>query len=85
MDMIERAARALCYADRDNQYCARVCTKTGVCGLDKEDLDTDSVRAVLSALREPSAAMLDAGYEARDNERRVSDIWQAMIDQALKG
>lgn len=39
---------------------------------------------VLMAIREPNQAMINAGFEARDNERSPIAIWKAMIDAALE-
>jgi len=85
MDIIERAARAVIYPE---QFI--------VC---KEEWSVAEwqARAVLSALREPDEGMQIAGQDSAENVMRiaygepdishegVSAIWQAMIDQALKG
>jgi len=79
MDIIERAARAMAIS-------------AGLNEVHWPDY-TDRARAVLSAMREPTPKMIAAtwghkidnlgGIESQNtrNER----IWQAMIDQALKG
>lgn len=94
MDIIERAARALCYADRDYQFCANNCRIKGECVGEIGELERSQARAVLAALREPDEGMIEAGAptchqvpigtwdEALSDAR---DCWQAMIDQALKG
>lgn len=40
-------------------------------------------RAILSALREPTPAMEEAGRVAREALAFTSDIWRAMIEAAL--
>ena len=40
-------------------------------------------RAVLMHLREPSEAMLEAGWDAMGDWRPPRAIWQSMIDAAL--
>jgi len=77
MDIIERAARALCLcnADTDGNWRAWV----------------DDVRAVLGVFREPSEAMKYAGAVILADFSPVCGadmveahkIWQAMIDAAL--
>lgn len=42
------------------------------------------VRAVLKAVREPSAAMVEAVPDDRNAPIYPEDIWQAMIDAALE-
>jgi len=89
MDMIERAARALCYVDKDYQWCAMNCAKKGQCVGDLAQLELSQARAVLMAIREPSEGMMDAGRDML-TERGCnpltgdeSECWQAMIDAAL--
>ena len=44
----------------------------------------EAVRAVLTAIREPSKAMRDAGIQADLNDDEAVDIYRAMIDVMLE-
>ena len=44
---------------------------------------TECVRAILTAMREPSEEMLDAAIAA-DSASSCETVWQAMLTQALK-
>ncbi len=45
----------------------------------------DMARAVIEAMREPTAAMIDASpYLGPEAEGTPSEVWRAMIDTALK-
>lgn len=74
--MIEKCARALCeaqgYAPSENEI-ARA---------------TEEVRAVLTALREPTEAMLDEGEQTLIGQKlrrgTVGYVWRSMIDEALR-
>ena len=78
MDIIERAARALC---------AKASIDAGApMATDKEISDfLPYMRAAIEAIREPDEGMLKVAYLADENELTAYDSWQAMIDQALKG
>ena len=56
-------------------------------GLDgKPDVETEAVRAVLTAMRDPLDVMVDAGEMTADGEcdcMYARDVWEAMIDEAL--
>ena len=67
--MIERVARALLVADRSAIT---------------PDYYQRMARAAIEAMREPTEAMLDAGVNFRERNARTEQIWQAMIDEALK-
>ena len=67
--MIERVARALLVADRSAIT---------------PDYYQRMARAAIEAMREPTEAMLDAGVNFRERNARTEQIWQAMIDAALK-
>lgn len=41
-------------------------------------------RAAILALREPTEAMIAAGYAAEVNGQATAGIWRAMIDAALR-
>lgn len=45
---------------------------------------TNQARAAISALREPSQDMADAGVNARESHGSVASVWEAMTDAALK-
>jgi hypothetical protein len=90
MDIIERAARALCIADdREPDRMTDIGPRWV--------FYAQTAKAVLSALREPDEGMQIAGQDSAENVMRiaygepdishegVAAIWQAMIDQALKG
>jgi hypothetical protein len=87
MDVIEKAARALCLhgkvpglwtdAEREDYFVKNRASYEG------------EVRAVLLAIREPSEAMVAAGTEDSGIDGYVNDFhpivpWQAMIDAALE-
>ncbi|HUD91229.1 hypothetical protein [Sphingobium sp.] len=44
----------------------------------------DDVRAVLSAIRTPSAFMCDAGWSDLVRDKGSMDIWPAMLDALLE-
>ena len=67
--MIEQVARALLVADRSAIT---------------PDYYQRMARAAIEAMREPTEAMLDAGVNFRERNARTEQIWQAMIDAALK-
>jgi hypothetical protein len=84
MDIIERAARAVCIAHGHEPE--------GMKFSDGQPIWTayiDDARAVLSALREPDEGMIEAGWSCfpdyEPSAQDATDCWQAMIDQALKG
>jgi len=86
MDIIERAARALSVPEHHTTW--DILTPM------QKDLYYMQARAVLSALREPDEGMIDVGLKAYLGWRDGNDwstanlangVWQAMIDQALKG
>jgi hypothetical protein len=82
--MIEKAAQAAHGANSD----------VGVTYTDHGAVWTDvsvaQVRAVLAAIREPSEAMIDAGFNAqplwpmRASMDRYAAAWRAMVDAILK-
>lgn len=41
-------------------------------------------RAAMAAMREPTEAMVNAGGEIENSNRVAVEIWQSMIDEALK-
>lgn len=87
MSPIERAARALCHGDPDESIrpihqaepkseAARPLWHTYI----------PTVRAVLTAIREPSEVMLDAAedQEAQSASGTAGNMWRAMIDTLLE-
>lgn len=83
--MVERAARALHAENR------RLWPGDLGCG-PSFDEDTDfhrhvcrkSARVVITAMREPTEAMLQAGYLEFDHHRNQYATYRDMIDEALK-
>lgn len=73
MDIIERAARALC---EHKAY-------DWPSGADMQEQWKDQARAVLQAIREPTEDMMAASN--RIPHARDEEIYQAMIDAALLG
>ena len=80
MDMIEKAARAICGAN-------------GWDPSEPSDADRKAACAVLEAIREPSEKMIEEGVYTDDFQGHLDDdkaakavkrIWQAMIDEILK-
>jgi hypothetical protein len=76
-NMVERVSRALNAAvqDDDNEMACVIIAN-------RDDI---LARAAIEAMREPTDAMTEAGDEMADWECNADRIWQAMIDQALKG
>lgn len=75
MTTLERAEQALGDALPDS-------TELADRGLYPDDLRA-GVKAVLTAIREPDAKMLEAGCEAFDRAMTLADAFTAMIDAAL--
>lgn len=69
--MIERVARAIFTHDYDN---------TGAAG---RSLAHDLARRAIAAMREPTAAMTEAGW-ADALAENAADTYRSMIDEALK-
>lgn len=71
MDLIEKAAMALCLTD---------------CGYITENelaRCMDGARAAIEAIREPTVAMVEAGERESGKKTDCEAIWAAMIDQLL--
>lgn len=82
-EMIDRVAKALCKQDSEPKECARFYAAIA--------------RVAIEAMREPTAAMLTAGWEAALFDHRAVDqaeyeaaakeyprsVWRRMIDAAL--
>lgn len=77
-EMVERVARVICaqFGERSPDF------------IDKRwHLQIPVARAVLEAIREPTEAMVGAGYDCPIIDYDGQDpkeVWQAMIDAALK-
>lgn len=69
--MIERVARAIA----KGEYGENVDDVWHTC--------IDDARAAIEAMREPTEAMLDAGYGAEPTGAALVAPWEAMIDAAL--
>ena len=80
-EMVERIAIAVCEADG--------CLWSEATDLDK-GLYRDTARAAIAAMREPTDAMIGQGYgyaisyEDEGVVESPSEVWRAMIDEALK-
>ncbi len=91
MDIIERAARALCKLDAEDKMRAGIMNMPtwDELGYDGQYYFFHQARAVLSALREPDEGMLatNRGWDSNPDiaDEHTREVWQAMIDQALKG
>lgn len=44
----------------------------------------DRAKAAIEAMREPTKAMVSAGYDEADGSHLWREVWKAMIDEALK-
>ena len=98
MDMIERAARALCEQHirdvrrHDTELAALEKMLAGAIDYAWGDF-VPQARTVLSALREPDEGMLEGPWTFNPAETSglpptqamMKLVWQAMIDQALEG
>ena len=79
MTMVERVARAIFIADNRP-------------GSDWEEHPAEwerdeyrnLARAAIKTMRDLDEAMLDAGINFRERNARTEQIWQAMVDEALK-
>jgi hypothetical protein len=75
--VIERVARAICLAgvipDDIRTECDSIC---GMC--------RDEARAAIAAMREPTEAMLGTAFHGHMESDEARDIYQAMIDEALR-
>jgi len=89
---LERAARALSVAAHENiEFAPPWWSEDGVQPADTILLtDSDKAlyrqqaRSVLTAIRDPSAEMVEAVPDDRNVPIYPEDIWQAMIDAALE-
>jgi hypothetical protein len=85
MDIIERAARAIFSCNFALHEQQEVIDRKWFEWPEDRRKAEHQARAVLSALREPDEGMIDVGFAVRDRGLSPAAIWQAMIDQALKG
>lgn len=77
-EMVERVARAICGEPRGCDYPQCRCSPSWIVGIDRRS------RAALTAMREPTEAMLKAFYGDMPVESRLGDDWRDMIDAALE-
>ncbi len=81
--MLERVVRAICMPDHDHTAEPKAC-----CG--KCNAIVDKARAAIKAMREPTQAMVNDGIlNGVENGFGCGysdyvDLWQAMVDGALK-
>ena len=75
MDMVEKVARAM--AERNNDYDEE--------GRLQWPAYVDDARAAIAAMREPTDAMVDAGWQTSDDVvwMALKEAWPAMVDAAL--
>lgn len=63
----------------------RVAAAIFVCRDTGRDFNTALARAAIAAMREPTEAMVDEGWQPFDADRDdVADAYRSMIDEALK-
>ena len=76
-EMVERVARAICCADRNQP--------DGSCELAWVGF-VDDARAAIAAMREPNDEMMEAGEHVllERSDRAPAPVWEVMIDAALK-
>jgi hypothetical protein len=77
-NMIERVARALCAADGHDPDGSSFSS----CGDPYWEFYRIKAKAAVSAMREPTGAMVYAGF-LPDREATSAEVWPAMIDAAL--
>jgi hypothetical protein len=88
IERIARAKAARCYAERLKRRADDLCVVEAV-ERDWRRFAAD-IRETLEALREPSEAMIDAGWDAVEGAFAVdlpvdpATYWRAMIDQVLR-
>ncbi len=82
-EMVESVAKAM--AEQGQAH-----TKWEDCAETFREKMRAQARAAIEAMREPTPAMVDAGYEADNGEDRhlgergARDCWRLMVDAALK-
>lgn len=88
-EMVERVARVLCKRSGVNPDDPSVCNHKGLAWT----IWAKDARAALEAIRDPEVTMKLAGGKIILNQRNTvlvakteiaGDVWQAMIDEALK-
>lgn len=77
-EMIERVAKAL------KGYEAAVLLDTGSVNPGGKEYWEGKARAAIEAMREPTAAMIDAGDDSTGSSGLAIVHWETMIDEALK-
>ncbi len=82
ISMIERVARAMWDANLksgSSEFCSPWESETEALRADWRSF----ARAAIEAMREPTGAMVDAGYAASAEAEDIGTTWPAMIDEAL--
>ena len=74
-EMVKRVARAICC--RSDCFLPENCQAAYAGTLEK-------ARAALAAMREPTDQMCHAGAYEQHDWKDSSQVWQAMIDEALR-
>lgn len=83
-EMVEKVARALCRQyEIEDGFSPEQADRAAESGMWRNF--RDAACAAIGAMREPTAAMTDAGYiYDHISSGDAKDCWQAMIDAALK-
>lgn len=76
--MVERVARAICGEPRGCDYPQCRCSPSWIVGIDHR------ARAAIAAMREPIEVMQRAWEGPEPWDQEALEVWQAMIDAALK-
>lgn len=82
MNKIDAVARAICYSIELG--CDGECARDAICRGGPAPLIVEAAKAAIEALREPTEAMIDAGWQHAYERNAIPNIWQAMIEEALK-
>lgn len=80
-DMVERVARAIAFADLDEQSRAVINMDANMMYV--ADHYVELARAAIEAMREPTDEMLWAARAVRYADEGSMEIWNGMIDAAL--
>lgn len=87
MDMVEKAARAMAWSDLLQAETEESLSRYGIV-YDEISVDENYMRlsrAAIEAMREPTEAMIDAGYDVgySPDPLPTDEVWRAMINAAL--
>ena len=91
VEVIDRVARAIYHAGFENRHGGRQ-PEPGWCweraGEVQQEFATRQARAALAAIRMPTDAMVEAGYETLGDcsvsPLMLTSVWRAMIDAMIK-